>query len=231
VAVEPARRFRVNGDISDLLAVIKRERNIFTVEEIRILRKEQTGSFDDMTLRSGSRSFRDFELPDLKKIDKAYTNYSIFDIATGVVAEAGLEAYRIVERLAQKHILTGQHHDSIGTFVRGIGGVDREVLPESLNSDSLPARPVVTVIADVPYANKLETMLHHGAYQGFLFHASKVIRKKYGKAIQVKYDYFSSTRLGRGYQGGSLPRIQISNPGDIKGRSDKPGFSRRPKRR
>lgn len=219
-------------DIEDILGVIKEERNRYTVENLKELQLKQPGSFtDDDVLRVGTRVFKNFETRDLKKIEKAYQRYSIIDASPDLVAEAGIYAYSYLKTLTQNHIITGEYDRSIGIFIRSIGGIDREIPPGTLSADALPTRPVVTIIPDTAYANKLETLVHHGQIQGFLYHTSKMVKNKYGRDVDVKYDYFSATRLGSGYKGGSLPRIQISQPGNIKGSSDRPGFSKKRSRR
>ena len=51
------------SNVEDLLGIIKAERNRYTAQELRILQREQPGSFqDDDVLRVGARVFRDFEI-------------------------------------------------------------------------------------------------------------------------------------------------------------------------
>jgi hypothetical protein len=173
-----------------------------------------------MTLRVGTRSFKKFKPSDLQHIEKAYQTYSIIDVAGGAVAEAATLAYLISTRLAQKHVISGEHSSSISIFVRSVGGTDIEIGLHKLRNGDLPERPVVSIISDVPYARRLETMQHHGQRQGFLFYASQRVKKDIGKSVQVKFDFIAASRLGR--VGSPLPRIQIANPGDLKGASKNP---------
>lgn len=210
------------SDISDLLDVIKEERNRLTVGALKVLQKEQPGTFDNfMSLRVGSRTFKDFQPIDLKKIDRAFQNYSVIDLSGGAVAEASIVAYRNVIQLAERHRVTGRYAQSLSIFVRPVGGIDREISVSKLIRQDIPERPVVSIISDVPYAAKLESLTHHGRRQGFLFYVSKIVKREFGKAIDIKFDYFSSARLSKGSKK-SLPRLQISNPGDLRGRSRKP---------
>lgn len=212
------------SNLEDILDVVKAERNSLTRDELAVLQKEQPGSFDNnLSLKVGSRVFRDFVPSDLGKIKKAYQLYSIIDRSGGAVAEAALVAYNNTRRLAQKHFKSGQHYKSISLFVRSVGGTDVETTFARIQRNDLPERPVISIVSDVPYATKLETLRHHGELLGFLYQSSKIVQKEFGKAIQVKFDFFSSARLTGGSKGGTLPRLQISNPGDLRGRSSIPG--------
>jgi hypothetical protein len=208
------------SNIDDILSVIKLERNVYTVQELVLLRREQPGTFKDMTLRVGARSFKKFKPSDLQYIEKAYQNYSIIDVAGGAVAEAATLAYLMAVRLAQRHQDTGAHYQSISIFARSVGGTDTEISFRKLRNNDLPERPVVSIVSDVPYARRLEGIVHHGQRQGFLFHASKMVKKNIGKVVQVKFDFLAAGRLGK--TGAPLPRIQIANPGDLKGASKNP---------
>lgn len=220
------------SNIDDILGIVRRERNLYTAQELRILQREQPGSFtDDDVLRVGSRIFRDFDIPDLKKITKAYQNYSIIDASSELVSEAALFAYRFWHRLARRHIDTGRYIQSTGIYVRTIGGTDNEIPLSTLSADNLPSRPVVSIVPDVAYANMLETLLHHGQIQGFLFHTSQVVKRKYKRDLAVKFDYIAAPRLNSSYKGGTLPRLQISQPGGVRGRSRAPRDGPRRSRR
>ena len=196
------------------------------MQELVRLRREQPGTFEDeMRLRVGGRVFRNFKPSDLQRIEKAYQNYSIVDLTGGgAVLEATIWALRYVERLAQRHRDTGAHSRSFSVFYRSVGGQDVETTQAALPTLQLPVRPVTSIINEVPYALRLENVVHHGRLRGFLFQTSRELKKEFGRAIQVKFDVLAGSRLGKG---GAMPRLQIANPGDLRGRSHTPGKRRR----
>lgn len=215
------------GNIDDLLEIVRAERNDMTRDEMRTLRREQPGSFKDktMTLRVGGRSFKNARLLDINKIKKAYQGSSFVDIAGGAVADATVFAYNLMKQLAERHRVTGGYVASIAVFARTVGGTDKETTLLKVMRQDLPPRPVMTILSDVPYAAKLESITHHGKRLGFLYYVSKLVKREFGKSVDVKFDYIAGARLGRG-KAKYLPRLQISNPGDVRGRSKKPKSSR-----
>jgi len=220
------------GNINDLLSIVKAERNDFSLDSLAELQAEQPGSFDDnMSLRVGSRVFKNFKPVDLYKIERAYQNYSIVDRSGGAAAEAAVVVFRNIKSMTDRHIITGEHDRSIAIFARGVGGVDIETNIQRVINGDYPSRPVFSIISDTAYSNKLETMAHHGARQGFLYHASQMAKREFGKAVDIKFDFLANSRLIGSAKGGSMPRVQIGNPGDVRGRSIKPGTSKPRKRR
>lgn len=220
------------GNIQDLLGIVKAERNDFTLDELAILRKEQPDTFsDDMSLRVGARVFKKFKPLDIYKIERAYQNYSIVDRSASAAAEAAIVIFRNIKRMAAKHAITGEHERSIAIFARSVGGTDIETTIQKIKNGDYPTRPVFSIISDTAYSNKLETLRHHGDMLGFLYYASTMAKREFGKAVDIKFDFLANKRLRSSAKGGSMPRVQIGNPGDVRGRSRIPGRGKKRKRR
>lgn len=210
-------------NITDILEVIEQERQDYTVEEVGILRKEQPGTFVDgqMTLFVRSRKFKKFRLQSYYLTEGAYTPTVISDPGADTIVEAAKYAYLLAKREALKHRQTGQHAKSITIYARSVGGIDKRVPFASLKPDRMPDRPVISIITSgIPYGRPLERLIRGGQAQGFLYYAAKQTRRRYRRAVSVRFDFLAGERAQTVAKG--VPRIQIAAPGDLSARLVKP---------
>lgn len=219
------KEFSADDDINDWLLWVKIKRDEFTGEHVDDLRAKQPGSFEKMSLRLGSRTFRTFEAPDLAKIpQKDYLKpYVIIDNGSSseVVAEASMFAYRMLLNLSLRFKDTGQYSESIKVFQRTVGSIDLEMDARAISPDAMLPRPVVSFIYTVPYAGHIETLVWSGKAQGHLYYVAKIVRKKFGKGIFVKFDWLAPGRAPTNHKY-PVPRLQIGSPADLKGTSPRP---------